>query len=102
MTREDVIRLDDFWRLTALAGLKSHGLTASMLRNLQVQNFDNAHCYALQDLVLERSFSIQDALHTIEGLSSTQARRIRDGLTREAVLRNDNAPILNLLRSRWA
>jgi len=92
LTREDVIRLDNFWHIAALERLKSHGLTPDILlnRNANGHEFNANHCFALRNLVANRGFTIQQAIAEIDGLSRQQAGGIKEGLTREDAIRLDN------------
>lgn len=78
LIREDVINLHNFWHEAALVILKSSGLTAKMLleRNEGGHEFGNGHCAALRSLVLDRGFTVDAALATIDGLSSQQAEDV--------------------------
>jgi len=81
LARQDVLLLENIWHINALEKLKRRGLTSEMLliRNEGGHKFDQEHYYALINLVEEKKFNIQDALKEIEGVSSDQAKMIRNG-----------------------
>jgi hypothetical protein len=90
LTRSEALTLNNPYHLATLPALKSRGLTAEMLLNLNTQGqaFDNEHCGALQKLVTDRHFTVAAALEEINGLSKDQVEEIKDGLTRSDVLRS--------------
>ncbi len=75
LVRDDVINLHNFWHISALQVLKVKGLTAKMLleRNEGGHEFCDTHYWALRKLVLDRGFTVDHALATIDGLSYQEA-----------------------------
>lgn len=81
----------NFWQNTALEYLQARGLTADMLltRNEGGHLFREQHCYALTNWI-DRNRTITAALQAIDGLSSSQAGGIQNGLEREDVINLTN------------
>ena len=103
LTRQETLALDNFNHKRALARLKSHGLT---LQHLQGKEWFNSYSHqnALENLIVDRNMSADDAMAEIDQLTEWQAKGIYDnGLTRQetVVLNNTNQRYaLEQLKSR--
>ncbi|MDA8561490.1 hypothetical protein N9L02_00055 [Gammaproteobacteria bacterium] len=92
LSRRDIINLNSDAHISTLQNLKYFGLTSEMLlnRNENGHDFSSSHRLALQRLVIEKNYTIRNALLQIDGLSSTQAEGIKNGLQRRDVINLNN------------